>query len=224
MSAQGNALGSESIGAPCKGAGITLRPCRAEEVPRTRSRGVAPGWNAPRPWRVNAAEFSIGENCYGPIYEIGAIHESRFTIHESRPRARHRPSRDHRTRAPHRRSARPRAGACLRRHRTGIRMESLGRALRAWISLALRRAVVYGREAERHGGLHALDVVGPDAGDGTGRARVWLRGRLAPRALRSRDGRGSGLSRPLQTNGEIPRRRPRRAPRMEWRRRSQLSG
>src|SRR5467141_3460110 len=74
---------SESIGAPCKGAGITLRPCRAEEVPRTRPRGVAPGWHAPRRWRVNAAEFSIGENCYGPIYEIGAIHASRITIHES---------------------------------------------------------------------------------------------------------------------------------------------
>jgi hypothetical protein len=71
MVAQGNALGSESIGAPCKGAGI-LRPCRAEEVSRTRSRGVAPGWHAPRPWRVNVAEFSIGENCYGPIYEMGS--------------------------------------------------------------------------------------------------------------------------------------------------------
>ena len=57
---------SESIGAPCKGGGI-LRPCRAEEALRTRSRGDAPGWNAPRPWRVNVAEFSIGENCYGPI-------------------------------------------------------------------------------------------------------------------------------------------------------------
>src|SRR5258708_7481546 len=102
-------------------------------------------------------------------------------------------------------------------------MVSLGRALRAWISLALRRAAVYGREAERHGSVHALDVLGPDAGDGTGRARVWLRGRLAPRALRSREGCGSRLQRPSQTNGEIPRRRPRRAPRMEWRRRSQLS-
>src|SRR5467141_3642111 len=62
---------SDSIGASCRGAGI-VRPCRAEEVPRTRSRGVAPGWHAPRPWRVNLAEFSIGENCYGPIYETGS--------------------------------------------------------------------------------------------------------------------------------------------------------
>src|SRR6267142_3020433 len=72
MSAQGNALGSESIGAPCKGAGITLRLCRAEEVPRTRSRGVAPGWHAPRRWRVNLAEFSIGETRHGPVYERGS--------------------------------------------------------------------------------------------------------------------------------------------------------
>ena len=42
---------------------------------RTRPRGVAPGWHAPRPWRVNVAEFSIGENCYGPIYEIGSSFE-----------------------------------------------------------------------------------------------------------------------------------------------------
>src|SRR5882762_9359285 len=62
---------SESIGAPCKGAGI-LRPCRADEVPRTRSRGVAPGWHAPRRWRVNVAEFSLGETCDGPNYEIGS--------------------------------------------------------------------------------------------------------------------------------------------------------
>src|SRR5882762_10378196 len=62
---------SESIGAPCKGAGI-LRPCRAEEVSRTRSRGVAPGWHAPRRWRVIVAEFSSGETCYEAIYEIAA--------------------------------------------------------------------------------------------------------------------------------------------------------
>src|SRR5467141_4141753 len=62
---------SDSIGAPCKGAGI-LRPCRGEEALRTRSRADAPGWNAPRPWRVNLAEFSIGENYYGPIYGTGS--------------------------------------------------------------------------------------------------------------------------------------------------------
>ena len=39
---------------------------------RTRPRGVAPGWHAPRRWRVNVAEFSIGENCYGPIHETGS--------------------------------------------------------------------------------------------------------------------------------------------------------
>src|SRR6267143_36197 len=33
--------------------------------------GVARGWHAPRPWCVNLAEFSIGETCYGPIYEVG---------------------------------------------------------------------------------------------------------------------------------------------------------
>src|SRR6267142_5325096 len=84
MVAQGNALGFGIDRCALQGRRNPLRPFRAEEVPRTRPRGVAPGWNAPRPWRVNAGEFSIGENCYGPIYEIGAIHESRFTSHESR--------------------------------------------------------------------------------------------------------------------------------------------
>src|SRR5882762_4029129 len=72
---------SESIGAPCKGAGI-LRPCRAEELSRARSRGVAPGWHAPRRWRVNLAEFSIDENCYGPIYQTGSSDRwiSRFIL------------------------------------------------------------------------------------------------------------------------------------------------
>src|SRR4030088_2776823 len=54
---------SESTGAPSKGAGL-LRPCRAEEVSRTRSRGVAPGWHAPGRWRVIVAKLSIGENCH----------------------------------------------------------------------------------------------------------------------------------------------------------------
>src|SRR6266850_8042550 len=71
MVAQGNALGFGINWSPCKGEGI-LRPFRAEEVPRTRSRGDAPGWHAPRRWRVNVAEFSIGETCYGPIYETGS--------------------------------------------------------------------------------------------------------------------------------------------------------
>src|SRR4029077_16309029 len=47
------------------------------------SRGVAPGWNAPRRWRVIVAEFSNGENWYVAIYEIAS---SRFmrVILESR--------------------------------------------------------------------------------------------------------------------------------------------
>jgi hypothetical protein len=60
---------SESIGAPYKGAGI-FRPGRAEEAPRTCSRGVASGWDAPRRWRVIVADLSSGENCYEAIYEI----------------------------------------------------------------------------------------------------------------------------------------------------------
>src|SRR6267378_7831148 len=50
----------------------SLRPFRAEEIPRIRSRGVAPGWHAPRRWRVIVAEFSSGETCYEAIYEITA--------------------------------------------------------------------------------------------------------------------------------------------------------
>src|SRR6267143_4313963 len=62
---------SESIGPPCKGGGF-LRPCRAEEVPRTHPWGVAPGWHAPRRWRVIVAEFLSGETCCEAIYEIAA--------------------------------------------------------------------------------------------------------------------------------------------------------
>src|SRR6266446_6089831 len=71
MVAQGNALGFGINWSPCKGAGI-LRPGRAEQVPRTRSRGVARGWHAPRRWRVNVAEFAIGESRHGPVYERGS--------------------------------------------------------------------------------------------------------------------------------------------------------
>ena len=46
---------------------------------RTRPRGVAPGWHAPRPWRVIVAEFSCGENCYEAMYEIGPTDFSRST-------------------------------------------------------------------------------------------------------------------------------------------------
>ena len=67
---------SESIGAPCKGAGILL-PRRAEEVPRTRSRGVAPGWHAPRRWRNIVAAFSSGGNPYEAICEAPANWPSR---------------------------------------------------------------------------------------------------------------------------------------------------
>src|SRR6267378_1095007 len=71
MVAQGNALGFGINWSPCKGAGI-LRPGRAEQVPRTRSRVVAPGWHAPRPWGVNVAEFAIGESRHGPVDERGS--------------------------------------------------------------------------------------------------------------------------------------------------------
>ena len=75
MVAQGNALGFGIDRCALQGRRNPHRPCRAEDVSRTRSRGVAPGWHAPRPWRVNAAEFSIGETCCGPIYEIGSRFE-----------------------------------------------------------------------------------------------------------------------------------------------------
>src|SRR3979490_1337037 len=55
---------SESIGAPCKGGTWT----------RTRPRGVAPGWHAPRRWRVIVAKLSIGENCHQAIYEVASVH------------------------------------------------------------------------------------------------------------------------------------------------------
>src|SRR6266566_7151856 len=71
----------------------SVRPARAQESSalsgRKRYLGHVPG-TLPRAGMVRAvgastlAEFSIGETCYGPIYEIGAIHESRFTSHESR--------------------------------------------------------------------------------------------------------------------------------------------
>jgi soluble lytic murein transglycosylase-like protein len=80
MVAQGNALGFGIDRCALQGRRNPLRPFRAEQVPRTRSRGVAPGWHAPRRWRLNVAEFSIGENCYGPIYETGATHASRITL------------------------------------------------------------------------------------------------------------------------------------------------
>src|ERR1700704_2156073 len=50
----------------------SLRPFRVEEIPRTRSRGVAPGWHAPRRWRVIVAEFSSGGNFYEAIYGIAS--------------------------------------------------------------------------------------------------------------------------------------------------------
>jgi len=34
--------------------------------------GVVPGWHAPGPWRVNVAEFAIGESRHGPVYERGS--------------------------------------------------------------------------------------------------------------------------------------------------------
>jgi len=37
---------------------------------RTRPRGVAPGWHAPRRWRVVVAAFSREEKFYEAIYEI----------------------------------------------------------------------------------------------------------------------------------------------------------
>src|SRR5712664_389666 len=43
---------------------------------RTRPRGVAPGWHAPRRWRVIVAAFSSGENCYEAICKIASSHRS----------------------------------------------------------------------------------------------------------------------------------------------------
>src|ERR1700716_1391465 len=79
MVAQGNALGF-GIDRCALQARRIFRPYMGEEVPRTRSRGVAPGWHAPRPWHVNAAEFSIGEACYGLIYELGS-NKNRYPFH-----------------------------------------------------------------------------------------------------------------------------------------------
>src|SRR5882672_9572695 len=39
---------------------------------RTRPRGVAPGWHAPRRWRVIVAAFSNGENFYEGIYVMAS--------------------------------------------------------------------------------------------------------------------------------------------------------
>src|SRR6266850_1184364 len=74
MVAQGNALGFGIDRCALKGR-RNPPPLRGGTCTRERSRGVAPGWHAPRPWRVNVAEFSIGETCYGPIYEIGSRFE-----------------------------------------------------------------------------------------------------------------------------------------------------
>src|SRR6266481_8666136 len=71
MLAQGNALGFGFARCALKER-RNPPPVQGGTCTRTRSRGVAPGWNAPRPWRVNLAEFSIGENCYGPICETGS--------------------------------------------------------------------------------------------------------------------------------------------------------
>src|SRR5229473_3756921 len=65
---------------PERAQGSPLRPFRAEEVPQTRSRGVAPGWHAPRPWRVNVAEFSNRENCHEEIPELGSSSFRLFRI------------------------------------------------------------------------------------------------------------------------------------------------
>jgi hypothetical protein len=54
---------SESIGAPCMGAGI-LRPYRAGH-----GLGAVP-WHAPRSWRVIVAAFSNGKNFCEAIYEM----------------------------------------------------------------------------------------------------------------------------------------------------------
>jgi hypothetical protein len=47
-------------------------PFQGETSARTRPRGVAPDWHAPRRWRVILAEFSSAENRYEPINEIAS--------------------------------------------------------------------------------------------------------------------------------------------------------
>src|SRR6266404_3045011 len=71
MLAQGNALGFGFARCALKER-RNPPPLQGGTCTRTRSRGAAPGWHAPRTWRVNVAEFSIGETCYGPIYETGS--------------------------------------------------------------------------------------------------------------------------------------------------------
>jgi hypothetical protein len=74
MLAQGNALGFGINRCALQGRRNPVRPCRAEEVSRTRSRGVAPGWHAPRRWRVIGADLSSGETNYEAIYEVASCH------------------------------------------------------------------------------------------------------------------------------------------------------
>ena len=69
MLAQGNALGFGIDRCALKGR-RNPPPFQGGTCTRTRPRGVAPGWHAPRRWRVIVAELSSGENCYEAIYEI----------------------------------------------------------------------------------------------------------------------------------------------------------
>ena len=65
-----------------------MRPASAQNPPPFQggrgtwiySRDVAPGCHAPRRWRVNLTEFSIGENGYGLIYELGS-NKNRYPFH-----------------------------------------------------------------------------------------------------------------------------------------------
>src|SRR3979490_1975810 len=53
-------------------------PLQGGTCPRARPRGVAPGWHAPRRWRVIVAELSSVENWYEAVDEIASAssHES----------------------------------------------------------------------------------------------------------------------------------------------------
>lgn len=102
-------------------------------------------------------------------------------------------------------------------------MELLGRALRADIPFALCCATLHGREADGHRGLHAIHVVGINAGDGTSSSRTRLRRRFSAGIMRSSRRRRNRLPHSGRTRSSRPRRHRCRAFGLERRKQFQLS-
>src|SRR5229473_1104377 len=82
--AQGNALGFGIDRCALQGRRIPP-PLQGGTSARTGPRGVAPGWHAPRRWRVLVAEFSSGEDWYEAIYKIASIETARSSMTPRRP-------------------------------------------------------------------------------------------------------------------------------------------